>query len=331
VSFIDENKNRAEGGRRWGVESICQVLTQQGLAIAPATYYAAKSRPPSPRATRDAELKTIITEVHADNYGVYGARKMQAALRREKSIDIGRDQTARLMRELGLKGVRRGKSKRTTTPDESAPRPADLVERDFHATRPDQLWVVDLTYIRTWVGFAYLALVIDVFARRILGWALATHLRTALPLEALEMAIWTRHRAGVQDLSGLIHHGDRGSQYLSIKYTQRLADAGAIGSVGSKGDSYDNAPAESTIGQLKTELIYRRGPWRTVEQLEYALFEYLDWWNRRRLHGEIGLIPPAEKEATYYAQPPVLAEAGSQINPASTEPRTVQVEHYARR
>jgi putative transposase len=217
-----------------------------------------------------------------------------------KQIVIGRDQTARLMRELGLKGVRRGKTKRTTTPDETANRPQDLVDRHFHAERPDQLWVVDLTYIPTWVGFAYLAVVIDVFARRILGWALTTHMRTDLPLEALEMAIWTRRRAGIEDLTGLIHHGDRGSQYLSIKYTERLAEAGAVPSVGSRGDSYD-AMAESTIGQIKTELIYRRGPWRTVEQLEFALFEYLDWWNQRRLHGAIGLIPPAEKEADYWA------------------------------
>ena len=312
MSFIEQNKERADGGRRWGVESICQVLCEQGIAIAPATYYAAKSRTPSTRAVRDEQLKPVIAEVHEQNYGVYGARKMQAALRREKQIVIGLDQTARLMRELGLKGVRRGKTKRTTTPAEAAPRPADLVEREFHAERPDQLWVVDLTYIRTWVGFAYLALVIDVFARRVVGWALATHMRTSLPLEALEMAIWTRQRAGVEDLAGLIHHGDRGSQYLSIKYTERLADAGAIPSVGSKGDSYDNALAESTIGQIKAELIYHRGPWRTVEQLEYALFEYLDWWNHRRLHGEIGLVPPTEKEAAYYAQPPALAEAGSQ-------------------
>jgi putative transposase len=288
------------------------VLCEQGLQIAPATYYAAKSRPPSPRAVRDEQLKSVVATVHRDNYGVYGARKMQAALRRDEGIVIGRDQTARLMRELGLRGVRRGKPKRTTSGDATAPRPADLVERTFHAQRPDQLWVVDLTYIRTWVGFAYLALVIDVFSRRIVGWALATHMRTALALEALEMAIWTRHRHGVADLTGLIHHGDRGSQYLSIRYTDALAEAGALASVGSRGDSYDNALAESTIGQIKSELISRRGPWRTIEQLEFAMFEYLDWWNQCRLHGEVGLIPPVEKEAAYYAQAPALAEAGAQ-------------------
>jgi putative transposase len=309
VSFVDEHKDRTDGGIRWGVESICRVLCEHGWQIAPATYYAAKSRLSSARSCRDAQLKPMIAEVHAANYGVYGARKMQAALRREKGAVIGRDQTARLMRELGLAGVRRGRFKRTTIPDEAAARPADLVGRQFHASRPDQLWVVDLTYIRTWVGFAYLALVIDVYGRRVVGWALASHMRTALPLEALEMAIWTRRR---RDLTGLVHHGDRGSQYLSIRYTDALAEAGALPSVGSKGDSYDNAMAESTIGQIKAELIYRRGPWRTVEQLEFALFEYLDWWNHRRLHGEIGMITPVEKENAYYAQPPALAEAGSQ-------------------
>lgn len=301
MSFIDEHKDRTDGGRRWGVESICRVLTDQGSPIAPATYYAAKSRPPSSRSVRDSELKAVIAEVHADNYDVYGAVKMQRALRRENNVVIGRDQTARLMRELGLRGVRRGKPKRTTIANEAAQRPADLVERNFHAERPDQLWIVDLTYIRTWVGFAYLALVTDVFSRRILGWALTTHMRTDLPLEALEMAIWTRQRQGVHDLTGLIHHGDRGAQYLSIKYTERLAEAGVVASVGSRGDSYDNAMAESTFGQIKAELIHRRGPWRTVEQLEYALFDYLDWWNHRRLHGEVGLVPPVEKEAVYYA------------------------------
>lgn len=312
MRFVDEHADRVDGGLRWGVEPICRVLSEHGLKIAPATYYAAASRPPSARAVRDAQLKPVIAEVHAANYGVYGARKMQAALRREKRIVIGRDQTARLMRELGLTGARRGKIKRTTVADQATARPADLVQRNFHAAGPNQLWVVDLTYIRTWVDFAYLALVIDVFSRRIVGWALATHLRTDLPLEALEMAIWTRHRHGVADLAGLVHHGDRGSQYLSIRYTDTLAATGAIPSAGSKGDSYDNALAESTIGQIKAELIHRRGPWHTTDQLEFAIFEYIEWWNHRRLHGEIGMIPPAEQEVTYYAQLPALTEAGSQ-------------------
>ncbi len=272
MSFVDEHKERSDGGLRWGVESICRVLAEHGWQIAPATYYAAKSRLPSRRAVRDGDLKAQIVQLHADNYGVYGMRKMHAALRRA-GVEVGRDQVGRLMRELGLAGVRRGKPKRTTVVGDHAGRPADLVQRQFNAQRPDQLWVCDLTYIRTWVGFAYLAVVIDVFSRRVVGWALATHLRTDLALEALEMAIWTRNT----DLDGLIHHTDRGSQYLAIRYTDTLAAAGAVASVGSVGDSYDNALAESTIGQIKAELVHRRGPWRTVEQLEFALFEYLDW------------------------------------------------------
>jgi putative transposase len=309
VSFIDEHKDRRiAGGLRWGVEPICQVLSEHQLAIAPATYYAAKTRPRSARAVRDEQLKPVIIAVHEANYGVYGVRKMHAALRRD-GMHLGRDQTARLMRELNLRGVRRGRFTRTTIRDYTAARPADLVNRDFHAQRPDQLWVCDLTYIRTWMGFAYLALVIDVFSRRIVGWALAGHLRAELPLEALELAVWTRQQ---QRLDGLIHHTDAGSQYLAIRYADALSAAGAIASVGSVGDSFDNALAESTIGQIKAELIKRHGPWRTIEQLEFALFEYLDWWNHRRLHGQIGMRTPAEAEAAHYRQPPVLAETGSQ-------------------
>ena len=309
MRFIDEHKERrVDGGLRWGVEPICTVLTEHQLKIAPATYYAARTRPASARAARDSELKPIIERVHADNYGVYGVRKMHAALRRA-GVDIGRDQTARLMRELGLAGIRRGTIKRTTLRDDAASRPADLVNRDFQARRPDQLWVCDLTYIRTWVGFAYLALVIDVFSRRIIGWALAGHMRTELPLEALELALWTRRQ---QRLEGLVHHTDAGSQYLAIRYADALSQAGAVASVGSVGDSYDNALAESTIGQLKTELIKPHGPWRTIEQLEFAIFEYIDWWNHRRLHSQIGLIPPAEAEANYYRHTRAVETAGSQ-------------------
>jgi putative transposase len=309
VRFIDEHKDRrVAGGLRWGVEPICRVLTEHQLAIAPATYYAAKTRPPSPRAARDAELKPLIADVHEANYGVYGARKMHAALRRD-GIDIGRDQTGRLMRELGLAGVRRGKTKRTTIRDDAAARPADLVQRNFAAARPDQLWVCDLTYIRTWAGFGYLALVIDVFSRRIVGWALAGHMRTELPLEALELAVWTRAQPR---LDGLVQHTDAGSQYLASRYADALSAAGAVASVGSVGDSFDNALAESTIGQLKAELVHRRGPWRTIAQLEFALFEYIDWWNHRRLHSEIGTIPPVEKETTYYRQTRPLEPAGTQ-------------------
>jgi putative transposase len=316
VRFIDEHKDRrtdsgdsqgVERGLRWGVEPICEVLTEHNLAIAPATYYAAKTRPASARRRRDEQLKPVIADLHEVNYGVYGVRKMHAALHRD-GVQVGRDQTARLMRELGLAGVRRGRPKRTTIRDQAAQRPADLVNREFRAERPDRLWVCDLTYIRTWAGFAYLALVIDVFSRRIVGWALATHLRAELPLEALELAIWTRQQ---DRLDGLIHHTDAGAQYLAIRYAETLAATGALASVGTAGDSYDNALAESTIGQLKAELIHRRGPWRTVEQLEFALFEYLDWWNHRRLHSEIGMTTPVEKE-TAYAQTRPPARAGSQ-------------------
>jgi putative transposase len=308
VRFVDEHKDRTDGGLRWGVEPICAVLTEHQLKIAPATYYAAKTRPASARVVRDEQLKPRIVAVHAANYGVYGVRKMHAALRRD-GVEIGRDQTARLMRELGLAGVRRGKVKRTTVREDATRRPCDLVNRDFHAQRPDQLWVCDLTFIRTWVGFGYLALVIDVFSRRIVGWALAGHMRTALPLEALELAIWTRQQ---QRLDGLVHHTDAGSQYLAIRYADTLTAAGAVASVGSVGDSYDNALAESTIGQIKAELVHRRGPWRTLDQLEYAIFEYLDWWNHRRLHSQIGMIPPAEAETTYYRQIKPLKTAESQ-------------------
>jgi putative transposase len=309
VKFIDEHQDRrVDGGLRWGVEPICEVLTEHHLAIAPATYYAAKIRPPSPRRLRDEALKPVIAQLHERNYGVYGVRKLHAALRRD-GVAVGRDQTARLMRELGLAGVRRGKPKRTTVRDQAAPRPADLVNREFHAPRPDRLWVCDLTYLRTWAGFAFLALVIDVFSRRIVGWALADHLRTELPLEALELAIWTRQQPR---LDGLIHHTDAGSQYLAIRYAATLSAAGVLASVGTVGDSYDNALAESTIGQLKAELIARRGPWRTFDQLEFALFEYIDWWNHRRLHSEIGMIPPAEAEANYYRHTQTMETAGSQ-------------------
>ena len=281
----------------------CCVST---AAIAPATYYA--RRPGRRRRGRSATRRSSRSSaVHEENYGVYGVRKMHAALRRD-GVGIGRDQTARLMRELGLAGVRRGKVKRTTLRADSGSRPADLVNRQFSADRPDQLWVCDLTYIRTWVGFAYLALVIDVFSRRIVGWALATHMRTELPLEALEMAIWTRQQPR---LDGLVHHTDRGSQYLAIRYADTLTAAGAVASVGSVGDSFDNALAESTIGQLKAELVHRRGPWRTVEQLEFALFEYLDWWNHRRLHGEIGMTPQS-KRGRLLRSTPAAGKAGSQ-------------------
>jgi putative transposase len=257
---------------RFGVEPICRVLK-----VPTSTYYAAKQRPPSARQRRDEELKLEIRRVFDDNFGVYGARKVWRQLRRE-GIDVARCTVERLMGELGLQGMVRGKAKRTTTPAEPAgPRPADLVERRFTAPAPNRLWVADLTYIRTWSGFAYAALVIDAYSRMIVGWQLATHLRTDLALDALEMAIWRRQA----QLDGLVHHSDRGVQYLSIRYTERLAEAGAACSVGSRGDSFDNALAETTIGLYKTELVRRLGPWRSIDDLELATLEWVDWYRGR--------------------------------------------------
>ena len=287
MSFIDGHRHR------WGIEPICRVLQ-----VAPSTYYAASSRPPSARQLRDAQLKVEIQRVYKDNFEVYGARKVWRQLHRE-GIVVGRDRVARLMGELGIVGVVRGKTKRTTIPAETAERPADLVERDFSAPAPNRLWVADLTYVATWAGFAYVALVIDAYSRAIVGWRVATSLRASLALDALEMAVWARQHEG---LDGLVHHSDRGVQYLAIRYTQRLAEEGAVASVGSKGDSYDNALAEAVNGLYKAELIGPRGPWRTAEQVELATLAWVQWWNQRRLHGAIGDIPPAEHEAIYYRQ-----------------------------
>ena len=285
MSFINDHR------ARWGVEPICRVLK-----VAPSTYYAARSRPPSPRAGRDAELKQEITRVYKDNFSVYGARKVWRQLQRE-GIGVGRDRVARLMGELGIGGVERGSSKRTTIPAAVGDRPADLVERHFAAPAPNRLWVTDLTYVATWAGFCYVAFVIDAFSRMIVGWRVSTSLRTELALDALEMAIWTRQG---EALDGLVHHSDRGGQYLAIRYTERLAEAGAIASVGSRGDSYDNALAETVNGLFKAELIRRQGPWRTAGQVELATLAWVDWWNQHRLHGAIGDVPPAEYEDAYY-------------------------------
>jgi putative transposase len=286
---------------RFGVEPICRVLK-----VPTSTYYAAKSRPLSARRRRDAQLKVEIRRVFDDNFGVYGARKVWRQLRRE-GIEVARCTVERLMGELGLQGVVRGKPKRTTVGDPQAERPADLVGRDFTAQRPNRLWVADLTYVRTWSGFCYAALVIDAYSRMIVGWQLATHLRTDLALDALEMAIWRRQT----QLAGLVHHSDRGGQYLSIRYTERLADAGAACSVGSRGDSFDNALAESTIGLYKTELIRRRGPWRGLDDLELATLEWVDWYNHRRLHSACGNRSPAEYEAAFTPDDPTLILTGA--------------------
>ena len=280
----------------FGVEPICQVL-----AVAPSSYYAAQTRPLSARSIRDEELKREIARIHAANFGVYGVRKLWRALRREGS-PIGRDRAARLMTALGLTGV---KTIRTTQPGPLSQRPADLVERVFAAAAPNRLWLADITYVWTVSGFCYTAFIVDAFSRRIVGWRVAASLRAELALDALEMAIWARGA----DLAGLVHHSDRGVQYLAIRYTERLADAGAVNSVGSKGDSYDNALAESVNALYKAELIRRQRSWRSVEEVELATADWVDWWNERRLHGACGDIPPAEFEAAYARLPEVTSAA----------------------
>jgi len=282
-----------------GVEPICRVLQ-----VAPSSYYAAKVRPPSARALRDAQLKLDIARVHAANFGVYGVRKLWRALRREGRA-IGRDRVSRLMAALGLAGVSRAKSIRTTQPAPVGGRPADLVERVFSAPAPNRLWVADLTYVWTVSGFCYTAFIVDAFSRRIVGWRVAASLRAELALDALEMAIWARG----DDLAGLVHHSDRGVQYLAIRYTERLADAGAVTSVGSKGDSYDNALAESVNALYKAELIRQRRSWRTVADVELATAAWVDWWNQRRLHGACGDIPPVEFEAAFARREEVTSAA----------------------
>jgi len=288
VSFIDEH--RAE----YGVESICAQLP-----IAPSMYYEHKARQADPerlppRLRRERALAPEIRRVHEENFRVYGARKVWRQLGREGQV-VARCTVERLMRAQGLRGVVRGRKCRTTIPDDSAARPLDRVNRQFQASRPNQLWVADFTYVATWAGFVYVAFVIDVFARRIIGWRVARSMHTELVLDALEQALWSR-----SDAAGVVHHSDRGSQYVSIRYSERLAEAGVEPSVGSVGDSYDNALAETIIGLFKTEVIHHRGPWRHLEAVEYATLEWVDWFNHRRLLEPIGNIPPAEREATYH-------------------------------
>ncbi|GAY08566.1 mobile element protein [Pseudonocardia sp. N23] len=300
MRFIDQHAAHQSGGRRWGVESICAQLAELGAPIAPSTYHAHRAARPSRAQVRDEQLCVEVARVHAENYGVYGARKVWAQLNRE-GIPVARCTVERLMRAQGLAGARRGRRIRTTLPGEHA-RAGDLVSRRFDPPAPDQLWVADFTYVPTWSGMVYVAFVIDAYSRRILGWRAATSMRTELVLDALEHAVWTRAQQGRPDLDGLIMHTDAGSQYTSIAHTERLALAGAAPSVGTVGDAYDNALAESTIGLFKTELIKPRGPWRTVEQVEIATLEYVDWFNHRRLHSAAGDIPPAELEAAHYRQ-----------------------------
>ena len=290
IAFIDDH--RAD----FGVEPICRMLP-----IAPSTYHAHAARRAEPaglpaRTRRDAELKGDIQRVFQDNFEVYGARKVWRQLRREGQ-DVARCTVERLMKDLGIQGAVRGKPARTTVSDKSAPCPLDRVNRQFQAPRPNALWVADFTYVATWIGFVYVAFVIDTYARRIVGWRVSRTAHASFVLDALEQALCQRRpiKGG-----GLVHHSDRGAQYVSIKYTERLTEAGVEPSVGSVGDSYDNALAETINGLYKAEVIHRRGPWRTLEAVEFATLEWVDWFNNRRLLEPIGYVPPAEAEDRYY-------------------------------
>jgi putative transposase len=291
------------------------VLSEHGCKIAPNTYWVARKRRPSSRARRDAELVVEIQRVYDENLFVYGADKIWAQLNRE-NIRVARCTVERLMRALGLTGARRGKAFMITTiGDDQQQRPADLVARKFRAPAPNRLWVADLTYVKTHSGWVYVAFIIDVYSRLIVGWQASRSLRSDLAIDALEMAVWNRQRVG-GDLSALTHHSDRGVQYLSVRYSERLAENQIVASVGSKGDSYDNALAESFNGLYKWELVYRQGPWRGLDDVEFATMTYVDWFNQRRLHGEItndaGYTTPAEFEALYYRHNQAAPEAVTQ-------------------
>jgi putative transposase len=311
VSFVDSQRSEH------GVQPVLQALEDTSAQIAPSTYYAAKTRPASARTVRDNELTGMIEQAHAGNYGVCGARKIWHELHRH-GMPVARCTVERLMRECGLRGLLRDKSPRTTRPAAETGRPGDLVKRDFTAVGPNQLWVADLTYVRTSVGWVYAAFVLDVYSRMIVGWQVATSLYTDRALDALKMAVWRRSSQGA-DLQGLVHHSDRGVQYRAIRYTQRLAEAGVVASVGSVGDSYDNAMAEAFNSLFKAELVRNKGPWRGLDDLEMATVEYIDWYNNRRLHGEIGHVPPAEYEAQHAMTQPVAATR-KPANKISTKP-----------
>lgn len=290
--FIDEHR---EG---FGVQPICRVLQ-----IAPSTYYAVKkrAREPSDRALSDEMLLGEIRRVHEASNGLYGVRKVWWQLRRD-GVLAARCTVQRLMRKHRLEGVVRGKRQRTTVPGDRAERPADLVDRDFTAAAPNRLWVADFTYVMTWSGVVYVAFVIDAFSRRIVGWKADTSMKTELVLDTLEMALWSRERQGIPIAAGLIHHHDNGSQYMSFSFTSRLIDAGVDASVGSVGDGYDNALAESTIGLFKTEKIRPGGPWKTLADVEIATLEWVDWYNHQRLHSACERRPPVEYEELHRQQ-----------------------------
>jgi putative transposase len=296
VAFINDHKEQ------YGVEPICRVLSEHGCKIAPSTYYDNRNRQPSQQKLRDAEVIVLIKKARQERFvKLLGARKLWLHLR-GLGHDVARCTIERLMTQMGISGVIRGKTPRTTVANENAARPADLVDRRFVASAPDRLWVADFTYVATWTGTVYVAFVIDVFSRRVVGWRAATTMTTPLVLDALEMALWTRRKEGVTDLSGLVHHNDAGAQYTSIAFTQRLVEEGIDASVGSVGDAYDNALAETVIGLFKTELINPNRPWKTVDQVEIATLRYVDWFNNRRLYEENGDIPPVELEQAYYRQ-----------------------------
>ncbi len=304
VDFIRGHRDhREDGGLRWGVEPICAVLSEHGLPIAPSTYYEHVSKGPTGQNRRDAMLINEIRRVHTANYGVYGARKVWLTLNRE-GIPVARCTIERLMRQEGLAGavlLMTGKVKRTTIPDLRASRAQGLVRRQFAPSAPDRLWVADITYVSTWSGWVYVAFVVDAYARRIIGWRCGSTMSTQLVLDALEQAVWTRQREG-RPVDSVVAHTDRGSQYTAIRYTERLAEANIAASVGSVGSSYDNALAETINGLYKTELIKPRGPWRSLDLVEIATAEWVDWFNHRRLYEHCGDIPPAEAEDHYYAR-----------------------------
>jgi putative transposase len=277
------------------------VLAEHGITIAPSTYYEARHRPPSKRAVRDAQIVELLAAAREQRFVArFGARKMWLHLRRQ-GHDVARCTIERLMTQNGWQGATRGKQVKTTLADPADARSPDLVEREFAATCPNQLWVADFTYVPTWEGMVYVAFIFDVFSRMIVGWRAATRMTTQLVLDTLEHAIWTRRTAGVSDLSGLVHHNDAGSQYTSFAFTQRLIDEGVDASVGSVGDAYDNALAESQIGAYKTELIRPEGPWRDVEHVEIATLNWVHWFNHHRTHESIDDLTPIEVEQTHYA------------------------------
>lgn len=316
----------------FGVEPICQVLSSAGVTIAPSTVYAARSRPPSRRSKRDDVLKAEIKQVHADNYAALGARKMHVMLNRPQVAErhgaghVARCTVERLMRAMGLHGIRRAKSPRTTRSAARDQCPADLVNRHFSAFAPNDLWVADITYVRTLSGWVYAAFVTDVYSRRVIGWQTSTSLYTDLALDALRMAIWQRRREGA-DLTGLVHHSDRGVQYQAIRYGQALGDCDAVASVGSKGDSYDNALAEALNSLYKAELIRNsahldaHGPWQGLDDVEVATAAWVHWYNTVRPHSAIDMHTPVEHETAWTPPPDTGHQHDNHPQPATTRTR----------